>query len=72
MIGAMPRLRYLILPVGIAAIAAIYWFLSYDPAGSVMLAVFALAMAVVVLILLPTINDVGPTAPVDANWHERE
>jgi hypothetical protein len=62
---------YLLLPLGIGAVALIYWWLSSEPAGTAMLAVFALAMLVMGWILLPTAGDVGPTAPVDEDWHER-
>lgn len=62
---------YLLLPLGIGAVALVYWLLSYEPAGTAMLAVFALAMLVMGWILLPTAGDVGPTAPVDEDWHER-
>jgi hypothetical protein len=34
----------------------------------VMLIVFALAMTIYGWILLPTANDVGPTAPIDPDW----
>jgi len=34
-------------------------------------ACFAVAMGVMILALGPTLNDVGPTAPVDPDWHER-
>jgi hypothetical protein len=64
--------RYLLLPIGIILIAIIYWFVSYETAGAVMLLVFGLAMGFVGIILVPTFDDVGPTAPVDENWHERE
>lgn len=67
----MRALRYLILPIGIAIVAIAYWFLSYEAAGTAMLAVFALAMFLFVRVLLPTLDDVGPTAPVDPDWHER-
>ena len=67
----MGPVRYLIIPVGIGIVAAIYWFLSYEPAGTAMLVVFALAMLLMSRILLPTTGDVGPTAPVDPEWHER-
>lgn len=63
---------YMILPIVIAGIAVAYWFLSYEAAGSVMLLVFAGAMAVMGWVLLPTVGDVGPTAPVDPDWHERD
>ena len=67
----MSLLRWLIIPVVIGAVAAIYWFLSYEAAGTAMLVVFGLAMLLMVRILLPTTDDVGPTAPVDPEWHER-
>lgn len=62
---------YMLLPLGIGLIALVYWWLSAEPAGTAMLTVFALAMAVMGWILLPTADDVGPTAPVDPDWHER-
>jgi di/tricarboxylate transporter len=65
-------IRYFILPVGIGAVAAIYWWLSRDMAGTTMLAIFALAMGLFGSILLPTVNDVGPTAPVDPDWEPRQ
>jgi hypothetical protein len=64
--------RYFLLPIGIAVVAVIYWRLSSDMAGATMLGVFALAMALFGSILLPTVNDVGPTAPVDPDWEPRE
>lgn len=67
----MSFLRLMIIPVVIGAVAAIYWFLSYEAAGTAMLVVFGLAMLLMVRILLPTADDVGPTAPVDNDWHER-
>jgi hypothetical protein len=67
----MSLLRWLIIPVVIGAVAAIYWFMSYEAAGTAMLVVFGLAMLLMVRILLPTADDVGPTAPVDPEWHER-
>lgn len=66
----MSRLKYMLLPVAIGITAVIYWFLSYEPAGAVMLGVFAIAMALFGWILLPTLNDVGPTAPVDPDWDQ--
>ena len=68
----MTLVKYLVLPVLIIAVGAIYWFLSYDPAGSAMLVIFGIAMGVMTWALAPTFGDVGPTAPVDPNWHERE
>jgi hypothetical protein len=67
----MSMRTYLLLPLGIGVIAAGYWWLSREPAGTAMLAVFALAMTVMGIILLPTVDDVGPTAPIDPDWHER-
>lgn len=66
----MTLLKYLGLPAGIILVAAVYWFTSYEPAGSVMLLIFGLAMGVMAWILVPTFGDVGPTAPVDPDWHE--
>ena len=71
MIGGMRLLKYLAMPATVLAVGAIYWFLSYDPAGSAMLIIFAIAMGVMSWVLIPTFGDVGPTAPVDPDWHER-
>ena len=65
-------IRSLIAPAGIAVVAVAYWLLSSDMAGTTMLAVFALAMALFGSILLPSVNDVGPTAPVDPDWEPRK
>ena len=62
--------RYLILPIGIAIVGGIYGFFSSEMAGTVMLFVFAGAMAVMGWILLPTLDNVGPTAPVDPDFEE--
>lgn len=67
----MSLTRYLILPVGIILVGVAYWLLSYEMAGTVMLLVFGIAMGFVGWILVPTFNDVGPTAPIDHDWHER-
>jgi hypothetical protein len=67
---AMSLKRYLVLPIGIAIVGAVYWFFSYEMAGTVMLLVFAGAMAVMGWILLPTLDNVGPTAPVDPGFFE--
>lgn len=72
MISAMTFLKYFSIPLLVIAVAVIYWFASYEPAGSVMLLVFGLAMGVMSWILVPTFGDVGPTAPVDPDWHERQ
>jgi energy-converting hydrogenase Eha subunit E len=60
--------KYLILPGLIAAVGVVYYLLSYEWIGTVMLIVFAAAMAVMGWILIPTLNDVGPTAPVDPDF----
>lgn len=66
----MSPLRSLALPILIAAVAIIYWFLSHEPAGAVMLAIFALAMAVYLWVLLPTAPNEGPTAPIDPDFED--
>ena len=68
----MALLKYLTIPIGILVVALVYWFVSdYDWIGSVLLFIFGIAMAVMGWVLVPTLNDVGPTAPVDSDWHER-
>jgi hypothetical protein len=64
--------RYFLLPLVILIVAATYWKLSGDMAGTTMLGVWGLAMALFGSILLPTVNDVGPTAPVDPDWEPRD
>ena len=68
----MKLVQILAMPALVFAVAAIYWFLAYEPAGSAMLVIFGIAMAVMGWILIPTFGDVGPTAPVDPEWHERQ
>lgn len=66
-------LKFFALPLLIIAVAIVYWFVSgYEWAGSVLLLLFGVAMGVLGAVLVPTFNDVGPTAPVDADWRERE
>lgn len=60
--------KYFIIPLGIGIVAAAYWWLSYDMAGTTMLGIFAIAMGLFGSILLPAANDIGPTAPVDPEW----
>jgi hypothetical protein len=67
----MTFVKYFAMPLGIIAIAVVYWFFSYEAAGTAMLALFGVAMGVMGWILVPTFDDVGPTAPVDEEWHER-
>jgi len=66
----MALLKYLTIPLLILITAVVYWFVSYDWIGSVLLLIFAIAMAVMGWILVPTFDDVGPTAPVDPDWQE--
>ncbi|MEO5986695.1 MAG: hypothetical protein ABIW50_03330 [Candidatus Limnocylindria bacterium] len=67
----MTFVKYLAFPIIIIAVGAIYWFLSYEAAGTAMLVMFGIAMGLMGWILVPTFGDVGPTAPVDPDWHER-
>lgn len=64
-------LLYLGLAVGHLLLVGVYWWGSGDAAGTTMLLIFGVAMGVVLWILIPTFGDVGPTAPVDPDWHER-
>lgn len=68
----MSPLKRLALPLLVLAVAVIYWLLTYEPAGSVLLFIFAIALGVMIWVLGPTMNDVGPTAPVDPDWHEHD
>lgn len=67
----MTFVKYFAIPLGIIVIAIVYWFFSYEAAGTAMLLLFGVAMGVLGWILVPTFDDVGPTAPVDEEWHER-
>jgi len=66
----MALLKYMTIPLGVLITAIIYWFVGYETNGTVLMVIFAIAMAVMGWILVPTLNDVGPTAPVDPDWHE--
>ena len=66
----MSLLKYMLLPLVIAAIGVVYWFISYEAIGTVLLIVFAVAMAVMGWILVPTADNVGPTAPVDPDFED--
>lgn len=61
-------MRYLAFPVVIAVVGVTYWWLTSEPAGSVLLLIFAAAMGVMSWILFPTLDNVGPTAPVDPDF----
>lgn len=67
----MTFVRYFSIPLTFFVIAVVYWFLSYEPAGTAMLAIFGIAMGLMGWVLVPTFDNVGPTAPVDEDWHER-
>ncbi len=68
----MNRVKWLlmIVPVGHVLLWTGYWFWSGEPAGTAMAIIFGIAMAVMIYILVPTVRDVGPTAPVDPAWAE--
>lgn len=63
-------MRYLAFPALIAVVGIAYLFLTHEPAGSVLLLIFAAAMGVMSWILLPTVDNVGPTAPVDPDFEQ--
>lgn len=67
----MKLLKHAAIPLIILVTAVVYWFLSYEAAGTVMLLLFAIAMGLMVWVLVPTLGDIGPTAPVDPDWHQR-
>jgi hypothetical protein len=66
----MTLLKYLAIPVVVIGVGVVYWFGSSDPAGTALLVIFGIAMALMGWVLVPTFGDVGPTAPVDPDWHE--
>ena len=66
----MSVLKYMVLPLGIVGVAVAYWFISYETIGTVLLIVFALAMGVMGWILVPTLHNVGPTAPIDPDFED--
>ena len=59
----MSLLKFVAIPGLILITAVVYWFLTYEWAGSVLLLIFAIAMAVMIWVLGPTLNDVGPDRP---------
>jgi uncharacterized membrane protein len=67
----MTLLQRMALPILVLVVDVAYWFLTYEPAGTVLLFLFAIALGVMMTVLGPTFDDVGPTAPVDPDWHER-
>jgi len=64
----MSLIRYIALPLIILIVALSYLLLTGEPSGSVLLLIFAGAMGVMGWILIPTLNNVGPTAPVDPDF----
>lgn len=62
--------KYLLLPALIIVLGVVYWFVSYEWIGSVLLVVFGGAMAVMGWILVPTVDNVGPTAPIDPDFED--
>ena len=65
-------IRVLALPALIATVGVIYLWASHgEPAGSALLLIFAAAMAVFLWVLLPTSENVGPTAPVDPDFEQK-
>jgi hypothetical protein len=70
MIADMSLKVYLLLPAAIVAIGVVYWFISYEMVGTVLLIVFGAAMGIMGWILLPTAANVGPTAPVDPDFED--
>jgi hypothetical protein len=68
----MRKLLIVGVPVGHALMFGAYFLFSGDAAGTAMSVIFAIAMGLMLYILLPTVRDVGPTAPVDPAWAERD
>ena len=64
-----PVIRYLIFPGLIAIVGIVYLIVTHgEPAGSALLLIFAGAMFVFTWVLLPTVDNEGPTAPVDPDF----
>jgi hypothetical protein len=65
-------IRYLAFPALIAGVGIVYMVLSHgEPAGTALLLIFAGAMGVFMWVLLPTLDNVGPTAPVDPDFEAK-
>jgi hypothetical protein len=64
----MRLLRYLFFPVLAFVTGTIYWALSGEMAGVVMLFGFGLAMTFFMWILVPTFDHEGNTAPIDPDF----
>jgi NADH:ubiquinone oxidoreductase subunit 6 (subunit J) len=63
-------LKYVAIPGVILIVGVAYLFLTAEPIGSVLLLIFAGAMGVMTWVLLPTLDNVGPTAPVDPDFEQ--
>jgi hypothetical protein len=63
-------LKYLAFPGAILVVGAAYFLLTREPIGSVLFLIFAAAMGVMGWVLLPTLDNVGPTAPVDPDFEQ--
>jgi NADH:ubiquinone oxidoreductase subunit 6 (subunit J) len=61
-------MRYLAFPALILVVGVSYLLLTGEPAGSALLLIFAGAMGVFTWVLIPTADNVGPTAPVDPDF----
>jgi len=62
-------IRSLALPALIAAVGVVYLVVTDgEPAGSALLLIFAGAMFVFTWVLLPTVENEGPTAPIDPDF----
>ena len=64
------KLLLILVPIGHAIMFGAYFLFSGDAAGTAMSVIFAIAMGLMIYILLPTVRDIGPTAPVDPAWAE--
>jgi hypothetical protein len=64
----MKLARYLFFPLLAFAAGTVYWFLSYEAAGVVLLLVFGLAMTFFMWVLVPTFDNEGVTAPIDPDF----
>jgi hypothetical protein len=66
------KLLLILIPIGHAIMFGAYFLFSGDAAGTAMSVIFAIAMGLMIYVLLPTVRDIGPTAPVDPAWAERD
>ena len=65
-------IRYLAFPALIATVGVIYMIATHgEPAGSSLLLIFAGAMFVFTWVLLPTMDNEGPTAPIDSDFEPK-